>query len=175
MPIKTFGFRESPSAADFNRYFMQQIFVRKTTTESVTSSIAPQWDNELFADVEANTDYFVTMIVVYDGNTAASAVGDLRSEFSGPAGSTFDYCSDSVWSGAATSVDQLSRTHQQMTNNPGGGTMGAGTSLGAPFKGILRVSTLAGLFRYSWAQNTSSTVATRVLAGSIMMLRRLTN
>lgn len=174
MPIKTYTLLESPSAADFNRYFMQQIVVRKLANESVTSSVTVQDDNELFADVEANTDYFVTMFVIYDGDVAATA-SDLKSGFSAPAGSTFDYVSDSVWSGAGSSVDTVSRTAQTLITAPGSGTMGAGTSLGAPFKGILRVSTLAGVFRYRWAQNTSAAVATRVLANSMLMLRRLTD
>lgn len=170
MPVRTFVSGESPSAADFNRYFMQWIVIRKTANESVISSLVQQPDDQLLTPVEANTNYFVNMFVIYDGDATA----DLRSSFTGPAGSTFDYVSDCTISTAASSVDRLSRTHQSFGSLPSSGCQGVGTNVGALFKGLLMVGGTAGTFQYLWSQNTSVAVSTRVLIGSVMMLRKLT-
>jgi len=172
MPLRTFVDGESPSAADFNRYFMQQIMIRKLVTESVSLNATAQPDNELFCTVNAGETYFVNMFLLYDGLAAA----DIEVSFTGPAGATFDYVSDGVIQSAAATIDRLSRTHQVLTTSfPTGGCFGVGTSVAMLLKGILIVDTTPGTFQFNWSQFVSNATATRVLADSVMMLRRLTD
>src|SRR3954470_12639098 len=120
MPIKDFVAGESPLASDFNRYFMQQIYVQKAFDESVASSTTSHDDTELFFTPILNTDYWITMFIIYD----ADAAGDLKISWSVPTGSTFDYVSDAIGSAATTtSVFDVSRSHQFA---PAGGTPTAG-------------------------------------------------
>ncbi|MEV4286440.1 hypothetical protein AB0K40_13140 [Nonomuraea bangladeshensis] len=177
MPIKDFQFMESPTAADFNRYFMQQIFIRKTADESVTNSNVIQDDNHLFTDVVANTDYWVTSFIIYEGaaNTDPNGGGELWMSWQAPSGSTFDWVSDSFGTNAASAVEIVSRTHQQLASTPAAGTVGLGTNLTAMCKGVLSVGPNPGVFRFRWAQFTpNASVSTRVKANSCLILRRLT-
>lgn len=173
MPIKDFVALESPPASDFNRYFMQQEFVQKPSDESLSSSTTSQDDDHLFFTPILNTDYWITMFVIYD----ADAAGDLKISWSVPTGSTFDYVSDAIGSGATTSgVFDVSRSWQVApaggTPTPGG--VGSGTNVTVLIKGLFRMGSTAGTFRFRWAQGTSSAVATRVRARSVLIARRLT-
>jgi len=170
MPIRDFADGETISAADFNRYFMQQHVVVKPVTESVANSTTTQDDDHLSVPVVAGTDYWVVALILYDGNSAA----DLKISWSAPSGSTFDYVSDALGSGTTGSVGQVSRTHQQLGNTPSPGAVGAGSPVASLAKGILRVGQNSGTFRFRWAQLTANATPTRVLARSTLTLRRLT-
>lgn len=174
MPIKDWLAGEQPSAADMNRYFMQQHHALKMFDESVTNSTILQDDNELFVPVQAGTDYWVSALIIYEGPANADG-GDLRIGWSVPSGSTFDWISDSLGSNASSTVEVISRTLQNAASNPAPGTVGIGTNIACVPKGVLRVGASAGMFRFRWAQNTATSVASvRVKAGSILTLRRLT-
>ncbi len=173
MPIKDFSFLESPPASDFNRYFMQQEFVRKTADESVTSSTTIQDDDHLFFTPILNTNYWITMFVIYE----ADAAYDLKISWSVPTGSTFDYVSDAIGSGATTSaVFDVSRSAQIApaggTPSPGG--IGAGKWATFLVRGVFKMGPNAGLFRFRWAQLASGAVPTIVHANSCLIARRLT-
>lgn len=169
MPIKDWLAGEQPSASDLNRYFMQQHHVIKSADESYSSATAHD-DSELFASVQAGTDYWVTTMLIYE----ADAARDLVMRFSGPSGSSFSYVSDSVPSSASSTVDIISRGLQIMTSGPGVGGVGIGTTVVAVPKGLLRVAGSSGTFRFRWAQASGGSPATIVKAGSILTLRRLT-
>jgi hypothetical protein len=177
VPIRLFNDMERPSAADLNRYPMQQEFKRKTSTDSVASSTVLTNDAHLFFTTVINTDYFVTAHIYYDGATQASAAGDLKMGWTAPAGATFDWVSDSLGSGtldASAGIDTVSRTHQTLAGNPSPGTNGTGNNHVALVKGILRIGGTSGTFQFQWAQLTATATATRVFVNSSLIARRLT-
>lgn len=178
MPIKDFAFLESPPASDFNRYFMQQEFVRKPSNESVASSTTVQDDDDLFFVPILNTNYWITMYIIYDGPGPDPGVtaGDLKISWSVPTGSTFNYVSDAIVSGATGGVYDVSRTAQiaPAGGTPGAGTLGTGSPAVALVKGIFQMGSTAGTFRFRWAQITSSATAVTVRANSCLIARRLT-
>lgn len=178
MPIKEFVPLESPPASDFNRYFMQQEFIRKTANESVASSTTVQDDDHLFFTPLLNTDYWITMYVIYHGPGPDPGVtgGDLKISWSVPTGSTFDYVSDAITSGATSGVFGVSRSHQfaPAGGTPGAGTLGVGSPAVALIKGIFRMGSTPGTFRFRWAQITSHGTAVTVRENSCLIARRLT-
>lgn len=176
MPIKDFAALESPPASDFNRYFMQQEFIQKSADESLASSTTIQDDDHLFFTPILNTDYWITMFVIYDGAGPDPTLGDLKISWSVPTGSTFDYISDGLISTATSGVFDVSRSAQiaPAGGNPTPGTIGTSSPVTALIKGVFRMGGTAGTFRFRWAQNTSNATATRVRAGSCLIARRLT-
>lgn len=171
MPIRIFAPGERPSAADLNRYFLQQHAAIKSANESVTSSITLQNDDHLFAPVTANTDYWVWCVIFYAGPTTN---GDLQLKWSAPSGATFDWISDGIGSAATSSVTTLSRNAQGLANTPAPGTI-TGTDICALVKGILRIGGTAGTLQLQWAQLASSATAVTVYADSTLIVRRLTS
>ena len=81
--------------------------------------------------------------------------------------------SGALASGATTSTDNVSRTAQALADTAPAGAIGAGSSVVLPSRGVLTTAGTAGSLQLQWAQNTSSAVATRVLAGSTMWIRRI--
>lgn len=171
MPIRLFAPGEHPSAGDFNRYFLQQHSVIKASDESVTSSTTLQSDDHLFAPVFANTYYWVWCVIFYTGS-GLTTEGDMKINWNAPSGSTFNWVSDGLGSGATSSVSTLSRNAQGLGNSPAPGTVGSDTV--APIKGLLLTGGNAGTLQLTWAQNVSSTTATTVYANSTLLVRRLT-
>lgn len=177
MPIKDWTAGERPSAADLNRYFMQQAHVIKPTDTTITSSTTMADDPHLFLSVQAGTDYWVQAIIIYNASSAA----DIKISFSGPGGATFDWVSDSLGSTIAAgsgAVDIISRSLQGLgsTPAPGGAEQPAGTRIDAVSvpKGILRIGANSGTLRFRWAQLASGSPGSIVRAGSTLMMRRLT-
>lgn len=170
MPIRIFLPGERPSAADFNRYFLQQHAAIKSADENVTNSVTLQNDDHLFAPVDVNTDYWVWCIIFYTGPTTN---GDLLLKWTAPSGATFDWMSDALGSAATSSVTTVSRNAQTLTSTPAPGTI-LGTDCCALVKGILRVAGTAGTLQLQWAQLAASATAVTVYADSTLIVRRLT-
>lgn len=171
MPIRIFEPGDRPTSADFNRYFLQQHVAIKTVDESVSSSTTRQLDDELFAPVDDNTDYWVWCIIFYLG---PSSGGDLVLDWDGPSGCTFDWVSDALGSAADGPVNTVSRNAQGISNTPAPGTLGTGTDLCVLVKGVLRTGASSGTLQLKWAQLSSSSTAVTVMADSTLILRRLT-
>ncbi|MEU4576600.1 hypothetical protein [Nonomuraea sp. NPDC023979] len=172
MPIKTWSSGERPSAADLNRYPLQQAFRLKTADESVTSSITLQDDNHLFLSVAANTDYWVQGHLIYEG--AANPSGDLQLGWSYPSGAAWTWVSDALGTGETASTGIISRTRQVGSGSSSPGTVGAGVLVVAVPKGVLRVGSSSGFLKLRWAQLASSGTPTIVKTGSLLTIRRLT-
>lgn len=170
MPFKDFTDLEPLSAADLNRYFMQQAHVIKAADESVTNSTTLQNDDHLLLAVAANTNYWVQGFIIYSADAAA----DLKINFNGPAGSTFNYVSDAIASAATAGVSAVSRSLQGLGSNPSPGGIGSGSNLVFMPKGVLAVGSTAGNLQMQWAQLATSGVATTVRARSLLIIRRLT-
>lgn len=170
MPIKSFvgGVIADVDAGDLNTYLIQSHHVIKSANESVASSVVFQNDDHLFFQVAPNTKYWVIAQLLYTGSTT----GDLQLGFSAPSGSTMNWCTDALGSGATGNADIVSRSRQIISSSPVAGAItGADTIICA--KGILSTSTSGGTFRVKWCQGTSNATSTTVYAGSMFMARRL--
>jgi hypothetical protein len=170
MPIKVWTpGAPKPTAADFNTNLIQQQHVTKAANESVTSSIVIQDDNHLFLTVSANVTYLLESFISYTGATA----GDMVYGFSGPTGSVLTYCSDGLGNAAASATDNVSRNLQSLgLFTTSAGCVTGSTCVTLP-KGLLQVGSTSGILRLRWAQGTASATATTILAGSVLMLRRM--
>jgi len=148
-----------------------QLFARKTATESVTSSTTLQDDDELTVTVVANTVYAFDAVIFYDGS-ASGVAGDLKLRWVGPAGATLTVANLSLISSATGTQGDL-MDGQIINTDINIGTLGAGTTLAAVFRGLLIVAGTGGTYKAQWAQLTSGATATRLLADSHMILRQV--
>lgn len=144
-------------------------FVRKGTTESVTSSAVLQDDNELFLAMEVNSRYDLELFLRYE----AVAAGDLKFKFTGPAGFTFQSILHRL-SSAATSITDDSVSYTDESNTPIPGGLGAGSEQAVMLKGTVLCSGTAGNLQLQWAQNTADATATKVILGSYLKFKQLT-
>src|SRR6266540_2063498 len=134
-----------PVAGEFVRASdVTDLFVRKTATESVTSSATLQDDDQLTLAVVANTVYTVGGLLLYDGATA----GDLKYMFVVPAGATFK------WSNMipATSITGSGGNTTNFagfddTQTLSVGAAGAGITLAIAIHGLLVIAGTAGTFK----------------------------
>lgn len=144
--------------------------VVKAATESVTSSVAFQNDDELFASVEANAQYKVRLYLLHDSATA----GDIEIGWSGPSGATMDWGMTGAQNAttSSTTVPDMTLPTKLIgeTNELGGG---ASTGTTAILEGTLTTSSTAGTLQFRWTQGTSSATATNVRAGSTLEVRRI--
>jgi hypothetical protein len=172
MPIKDFVAYTRPPASDLNRYPVQQAHVIKTSDTSRASTTTNTDDPHLVMDVDANTNYWVTLFLIY----SAGPTPDIKIGFAAPSGSVFNYVSDAIGSTATSTVSTVSRTLQGLgsTPSPGGVTDNTVRILALP-KGVLRVGSTSGSFRFQWSQLSSSVQTTIVRQNSILILRRLTD
>jgi hypothetical protein len=160
-----------PNAGDFIRASdTTDLFVRKTATESVTSSTTLQDDDDLVLAVEADSVYLLDALLFYDGGTA----GDFKLAFTYPTGATIDYVHTgpptTASGGTGNTVDNRLIVE---TDTLGLGAAGAGTTLGVHITGVLVVDSTAGSLQLQWAQFASSGTATRVFAPSYLYLRKV--
>lgn len=167
---KTFASEEVLTAADMTTYFVQQAVVIKSADETVASSTTNQNDNELSIAVDANTTYWVECFLIY----AAHPSADIKVTYSGPSGTTMQWCADGLVSGSTSVVDDVSRSLQGLANTPShGGITDNTTVLVAMHKGVLTVGGTAGNLTLQWAQLASNASATRVYAGSTLVVTRV--
>lgn len=142
-------------------------FVRKTTSETVTSSTTLQNDDTLVLAMAATGVYEVAINVRYDGATG----GDLKIGFSAPAAASFNFNAVAMSTTAALYTDDQTFIGE-LTSTPTFGCLGVGTVAGCLIQGLLVGGGTAGNFQFQWAQGTSSATSTRVFGGSYMTLRR---
>jgi hypothetical protein len=166
MAVPTWSVGQILTAADVNSWFVP-IAVYKVSTESVTSSATLQNDDVLFASVAANAVYKVELGLVYDGATA----GDIQLGWTMPAAAAITnvHTVAITTAGAASTDDVTTAT----AGNPSFGALGTGTNCGYGGVWILTTAGTSGTLQLQWAQNTSSATATRVFAGSYLVLQRI--
>lgn len=167
MALTVFNTGDVPSATQVNNLFVNTLFVRKGSDESVTSNTTLQDDDVLQLTLEANTSFEVRLFIRY----TASLAGDLKFAFAGPAGSSFDYYSLGMET-AAGGVTGLQGVTITMPTAVGHGGL-AGTTVGVVIEGLAITAGTAGVLKLQWAQNTSDGTATVVKAGSFMVARRV--
>lgn len=171
--LRTFATDEVLTAANMTTYLAQQAYVVKSADETVTSSTTFQDDNELVIAVSANTTYHMELLLLY----RALAAADIKISWSGPASATMAWVADDFTSGATANVGPVARTLQAITGGPSAGGVesvpGTGDNLWALPKGILQVAGTAGNLTFRWAQLTSNATGSVVLAGSTLILTRI--
>lgn len=171
--LKTFSTDEVLSAANMTTYFMQQAAVVKSVDETVTSSTVMQADDQLTIAVSANTKYHVELFLIY----RALAAADLAIGWTGPASATLAWVADDFISSATANVGPVARTLQAISGTPSCGGVesvpGTGDNLVALPKGYLNVAGTAGSLTFRWAQLASSVTGSVVLAGSTLILTRI--
>lgn len=173
MPDHFYTFRvgvDTETMADkINRYLTQSSHVVKAANQSVTSSTTFVNDTHLTLNVSANTDYWVTAVLIYSGNN-----GNFKQQWGVPTGASLLWVGDYLGAGVTDTFGIISRTqhaYNVTTAVAGGGTSG-NDQCSVP-KGVLRVGSSAGQLRVRWAQGTSSGTATTLHSGSTLFLRRL--
>jgi hypothetical protein len=167
VPLFTVG--QVLTAALVNSW-LAPIAAYKASDESVTSSTVLQNDNDLVVAVAASCTYMLDLYVNYEGGTQGSS--DLKLGWTVPAGTTVTWGHIGVNTVGTITQASVATTSDQ-TNTPSFGTNGAGNALSAFIRGTVLVSSTAGNLQLQWAQVTSSGTATKVKAGSYMLLQRI--
>lgn len=167
MAKPVFATNDVPTAVQFNEWLVNVNFAYKSANESVPSSTTLQADDHLNVAVQANSTYFVTAPIKYDGDSAA----DLKVLFRCPTSAVFNAVGVVLVGGAASQSDNQNAPIAENTTAIWG-CLGTGTPLWGLVTGVLVTAGTAGNFGLEWAQNASSGTATRVLLGSSMNLDR---
>jgi hypothetical protein len=154
-------------AADVNNWALPDAAYR-TSTQSVTSSTTLVNDNQLSLAVTANAVFDVTLALLYDGAVSTGVAAGIKAAFAVPAGATYVDFSLGLLNNSAGIGDDFTAA-----NATGQGSVGAGTTVGLLRSGLLTTAGTAGTLQLQWAQNVSSGTATRVFAGSKLILQRI--
>lgn len=142
-------------------------FVRKSADESVASSTVLQNDDHLFLPLAANGTFVVEGLLVYNGQTFAAGPGDLKVDWTLPAGATMRWVRNGPGSNTPNGIDLVVTDNATIRAL---GTYGAATDVGASFRGWITTGATAGTLQMRWAQNASTGVATTIRTGSFLRL-----
>lgn len=134
----------------------------KGTSQLVTSSTTLVSDSALAIGLQANAVYSFILVLGYNG---ASGAGNLKFGWALPSGSSMGY---SLY-GNSTGGSATDGPWETASSVPALGTSGTGTNLGAVAQGTVSTGSSAGDMQLQWAQNSSSSTATTVLAGSVLL------
>lgn len=165
--FKVFTVGEVLTASNVNTYFAQMNHVFKTGSETVTSSIALQNDNELLFSVAADTNYVFKFVC--STLSAANAAGDIAIGFSFPAGAVCHFggvgAHNALASGSSENGEWIFReaATSGTTNIPYGCST---AGLTVVIEGYLDVAGTAGTLQLIWAQQSSNVNATSMRVGS---------
>jgi len=141
--------------------FGRQLAAVRTTTAARVNDTTLVADDVLAVPVIASKNYLFELVLFYDADVA----GDLKFSFSIPSGAAIDY----VWDGPGGD----STGHSQAGDTQTADGSGTGSYKTVRVKGVLRVATTAGTFALTWGQGTSSAVASRLTAGSMICVREI--
>lgn len=166
MAIPVFTVGEVLTASLVNSW-LAPLAAYKSADQSVTSSTVLVNDTALVLAVAANSTYFFTAFLDYEGGTQGSS--DFKMAWSVPASATMRWTRIGLDTAGAVNAGALS----DQTSTPAMGTNGAGNVRGVTLHGTLNVSSTSGNFQFQWAQNTSSGTATIVHAGSYLQAQRI--
>lgn len=148
---------------------MMPTVVLKTVDESVASSTTLQDDDQLFASLPANSTWWMEGYIRTNG--ANTGTGDMKIDFSIPAGASLVYTS------FATTTAAPAVQYEATANNSGTsrviGTNGSTPDMGFAPQAYIVIGATAGLVTFRWAQNTSNATATIVRAGSVLRFTRI--
>jgi len=143
------------------------IYAWKTVSESVTSSIVDQLDDELLLPVEPFSIYLVMGCYSVSGATT----GDIRLGYSVPTGAQGRRHNKGLSANNATTSGQMRiSVHGWPTAVTYGVTP---TAVSIIEEGVLYTEAAGGVLQMQWAQNVSDATATVVAAGSFLTARRV--
>ena len=144
------------------------ILVRKTANESAPASTAAvQDDDELFATVEANSQYLVEG---FFRHTAGSNTPDIRLNYSLPAGASFAHFELGRTPASTATAD----TVEQSVATTGDVGRGSGTTQTCILMwGDLQVGATPGTFRVRFGQVTADVALITMNLGSWLRLTKL--
>ena len=139
-------------------------------TENVTRSetITLEADPELTRSLATNSLYIVELIIFYEATTTER----LRIGFQGPTGSTFEFWGHGLRSDATNNSHYGNPSYQSGASSSlsfGGSSIPVRLEL----KAMVQTAGTAGNFSFRWAQSVSGSTGTTRLAGSTMMVTRL--
>jgi len=141
-------------------------FVRKTSTQSVTSSIVLVDCTDLSFTTVASTNYLIRFCLWCDGDTA----GDINFDWTHTGTTTA-----LNWGMTGLGIGATSTTNSPKMNNVSGsgtaseyGLAGAATTVYMPGEAFLRVGGSGGTMKLRFAQRVSSATATRVFLDSYL-------
>jgi hypothetical protein len=140
--------------------------ISKTTDETVSNSTTLQDDDELFIAVDANGKYYFDSLILMSSTTD---VEDVLVGFSVPAGATMLWDVSKHWPEQMVAATAQSVLHSESGTESfpsGNGTWGVRLT------GIIIVAAAAGNVVLRWCQSTATVCNTKVLANSILIVRR---
>src|SRR5262245_16822418 len=170
------GFANRATAAIMNQQvrdnlnYLYRTPVRRTTSQSVTSSTAFVNDDTLLIPLAASEKYLFECQLFYDGSTA----GDIKVAWTVPSGATGGWGVLGSDVTTVTSVNVASFAAFGDANTTSLGCQGSGTVVNALIQGTVVNSTNAGNLQLRWAQATSSGTSTRTLTYSYIIAWRYT-
>lgn len=139
----------------------------KTVSESVTSSIVDQLDDELFLPVEPYSIYLV--LGCY--SVTSSTTGDIRLGYSVPTRAQGRRHNVGLAAGATSTAGNMRiSVHGWSTAVTYGATT---TAVSIIEEGVLYTEDVGGLLHMQWAQNVSDATATTVGTRSFLMARKV--
>lgn len=183
-PVATWGYvaNQILTAAELNA--AQPIVVAKQVTESLTSNVTLQNDDELFVTLNAGQSYEVEVNLIINGS-ATSGAGDFKCAWArtgtlnqvgarqctGPSIRTIDSSGTTATAGTLPNIlGILRRTGgHALTTAVNYGT--DGTATGLVQERFIIQAAVTGVLTLQWAQDTTSATATQVVAGSYIIAR----
>lgn len=166
MAVKSWSPGDVLTAADMNSWTVPVPAIKPSDT-SRTSTTSLTADPDLACAVVANASYRFWCYLNYEG--AATGTGDLKWNFTVPAGATLRYQSISINTAGTLSPLLIGPTWTGSSTNSAG-TNGSGNAMSLMMHGTLVVAGSAGSCTLNWAQNTSSGTSTIVHSQSALIL-----
>jgi hypothetical protein len=167
MAVPIFSTGDVPTATQVNDWFVNILFARKTSDETISSSTTLHNDTQLFVSVKANAVYHV----ILELRELAQPADDFKIGFTGPAGYAFTGGVRGPEGNATTLLNTYTSEILSGTPLAFGGI--ASNNLVISIQGLLITSGTAGTFQLQWAQNASSASGTTLKANSFMLLRQV--
>lgn len=162
------GAVSSPGVASFGG-IRTPLVAFKTSDQLATNTTVLANDTQLFIPVEANATYKLSGFLEFTGPTTAQGTGDLKTDMTLPAGSTFRWAHLGAISGSANAMDSVAMANGTQRAL---GTFGIGTDISAVVSGYLITGVNAGNMQLQFAQNVANAIATTMRAGSWLELIR---
>jgi hypothetical protein len=147
------------------------VVVRKTADETVSSSTTLQNDDELFYAIPATGTYIIDTWLIVDGG----GTPDIQIDFTWTNG-TVDHLPvglDVTATSTAGDAEFISNVADAASPVPAR-AFGIDNSVSTIHSRIIFQAVGAQTFRLRWAQDVSGATATKVWAGSHMIIRRIT-
>jgi hypothetical protein len=144
----------------------EQLYKRRSTTQTVSASTTLVVDNTLQISVQANAQYHVHCLLAVD----TSQTADVKVLFRTPSGGGFQGFGLIYVTTASSQTETQVAPYGGNSSVAWGGLGAGGTSYGK-VEGVLN-TTSSGTFQVEWAQNTSSG-STTMQAGSYLLLKRV--